>query len=126
MSEFINNPTYDEILNNLTILKLENLNLNNEIKKLKNNIQKLQDDQGLEICEYFNRCNSIKKTTDKYCFENVNDCYEALKEYFGCSDPLQSACDYRECYKEIFDREYDEDEDDEDYEDEKDEDYEDC
>lgn len=111
MSEFNNKPSYDEMINQLNILQMNNSNLNNEISKLKKYIQKLQDDQGYEICEYFYKCNSIKDTTSKYCFEDIRDCYGALVEYNGCSDSIQDASDYIECYKEIFGREYqDEDE----------------
>lgn len=107
MSEFTNKPTYDEIFNELTILQMINSKLNNEVKRLRKNIQKIQDNQGLEICEYFDMCNSIRDTSDKFCFEDVEHCYEALKEYFGCSDPVQKANDYQECYKEIFGSESD-------------------
>lgn len=92
----------------LKLLKeIEELKLSN--KKLKRNIQKLQNEAGLEICDYFHDCNSIRKTTEKYYFEDVRDCYEALVDYNGCSDPLYDADDFRDCYKEIFGKEYSED-----------------
>lgn len=106
MTEYSNKPSYHDILNELTILKMKNSNLNNEIRRLKKNIQKIQDNQGLQICEYFDMCNSIRDTSDKFCFEAVDDCYEALKDYFGGSDHIQEATDYIDCYKEIFGREY--------------------
>ena len=119
MTEFSNKPSYDEIFNELTILQMTNSKLNNENKRLRKIIQKIQDDQGLEICEYFSDCKSISRTADNYYFDNVEDCYWALVEYFGCSDPLQSANDYEECYKEIFSSEEDEDEDEEEDEEEE-------
>jgi hypothetical protein len=102
MSEFTNKPNYDEIFNELTILQMTNSKLNNENKRLRKIIRKIQDEKGLEICEYFSLCKSIKDTADNYYFDNVEDCYWALIEYFGCSDPLQRANDYEDCYKEIF------------------------
>jgi hypothetical protein len=117
MSEFSNKPSYDEIFNELTLLQMSNSKLTNENKRLRKIIQKIQDDQGLEICEYFSDCNSIRDTADNYYFDNVEDCYWALVEYFGCSDPVQRANDYEECHKEIFGS--DEDEDEDEHEDEK-------
>jgi hypothetical protein len=110
MTEFSNKPSYDEIFNELTILQMTNSSLNNEIRRLRKNIQKIQDIQGLEICEYFSTCKSIRETCDKFCFQDIEECYESLKEYFGCSDPLQKANDFEECYKEIFGSNKDEEE----------------
>jgi hypothetical protein len=106
MSELSNKSSFDEFLNEIIILKMTNLNLNNEIRHLRKNILKLQDNKRLEICEHFENCNSIRETAYNFCFEDVHDCYEALVEYFGCSYPLQDAKDYKECYKEIFSIEY--------------------
>jgi len=114
MTEFNNKPTYDEIFSELSILQMTNSRLTNENKRFRKIIQKIQDDQGLEICEYFSDCKSISRTADNYYFDNVEDCYWALVEYFGCSDPLQSANDYEKCYKEIFSSDEDEYEDEED------------
>jgi len=102
MTEFNNKPSYDEIFNELTLLQMSNSKLTNENKRLRKIIQKIQDDQGLEICEYFSDCKSISRTADNYYFDNVEDCYWALVEYFGCSDPVHRANDYQECHKEIF------------------------
>jgi len=102
MSEFTNKQNYDEIFNELTILQMINSKLSNENKRFRKIIRKIQDDKGLEICEYFSDCKSIKDTADNYYFDNVEDCYWSLTEYFGSSDPLQRANDYEECYKEIF------------------------
>jgi hypothetical protein len=117
MTEFSNKPSYEEIFTELSILQMTNSKLNNENKRLRRIIQKIQDDQGLEICEYFSECKSISRTADNYYFDDVEDCYWALVEYFGCSDPLQRANDYVECYKVIFgsdseNNEYDEDDED--------------
>ena len=110
MTEFSNKPSYDEVLSELSILQMTNSKLANENKRLRKIVQKIQDDQGLEICEYFSDCKSIRDTTDNYYFDNVEDCYWALVEYFGCSDPLQRANDYEECHILIFGSDSQEDE----------------
>jgi hypothetical protein len=78
----------------------------NELKKDNNNlrsiISEIQDEQGLEICEYFSSCGSINQTAYKYHFESDIECYWALVKYFGCSDPLQHAIDYEELDNELF------------------------
>jgi hypothetical protein len=89
--------------------KLEDVLKENE--ELKDTIQKLQDLMAYEITTYFEKCNSLKKTADKFYFENVRDCYYALCDYDGCSDSANDASDYKEYYKEIFDRDYDENSD---------------
>jgi hypothetical protein len=106
MSEF-KSPSYDDISNKLIILQMSNLNLNEKIKLLRNNIKKLQDKQSHEICKYFIECKSIVETTGKFYFEDVRDCYEALNKYFGYSNLVENANDYKDCYKEIFGHEYD-------------------
>jgi hypothetical protein len=118
MTEFSNKPSYEEVLSELTLLQMTNSKLTNENKRLRKIVQKIQDDQGLEICEYFSDCKSIRDTADNYHFDDVEACYWALVEYFGCSDPVHSANDYEECHKLIFGSDEDEDED----EDEDDED----
>jgi len=102
MTEFNNKPSYDEIFNELTLLQMSNSKLTNENKRLRKIIQKIQDDQGLEICEYFSDCKSISRTADNYYFDNVEDCYWALVEYFGSSDPEEQV--ELECEKILEDK----------------------
>jgi hypothetical protein len=90
-----------------TELTKENIDLVLTRGKLRSNVQSLQDRNGLEICEYFGECNSLRRTADEYCFDNVSDCYESLSEYNSDSDFLKNAEDYMEYYSEIFGREYD-------------------
>ena len=111
MTDFSNKHSYQAILNEVNILKRTNSILNNENKRLRVIIQKIQDEHRYEICEYFSISKSIRYTADNYYFDNVEDCYFALVEYFGSSEPLQIAKDYEECYKKIFDSDEDEDED---------------
>ena len=118
MTEFSNKPSYEEVLSELTLLQMTNSKLTNENKRLRKIVQKIQDDQGLEICEYFSDCNNIRDTADNYYFDNVEDCYWALVEYFGCSDPVHRANDYEECHKVIFGSDSEEEDDEEDDDDE--------
>lgn len=103
MTDFSNKHSYQVILNEINILKRTNSILNNENKRLRMIIQKIQDEHRYEICEYFSISKSIRYTADNYYFDNVEDCYFALVEYFGSSEPLRIAKDFEECYRKIFD-----------------------
>lgn len=98
--------TTEECENEVQILKNKIIQITKENEKLKINIQNLHDLLGYEICEYFKKCGSLKNTTKHFYFNNVEECYYALVEYFGCYNTLQSANDFIECYKEIFGKEY--------------------
>ena len=102
--------------NEYTVLKEKYYKSLKENEQLKNNIINLQDTFGLEICEYFEKCNSLIETTKKFFFSNELDCYEALLEYYGSSEPLEYAKDYKQCYKDIFGRDYEEDDEEDDEE----------
>ena len=99
----------EDIIKENKMLKAEISLLLEKNKKLESNIQELQNTFGYEICQYFKKCNSIQKTTRYFYFENVSDCYYALVEYFGCSDPVKNADDYKDCYKIIYGNDYEED-----------------
>ena len=90
------------------LLEDEISNLYKQNRQLKMNIQNIQDLMAYEICEYFRNSYNLRETTKHFYFDDVRDCYGALVEYFGCSDTVQRATDYKECYKEIFDRDYEE------------------
>ena len=111
---------FQSLENEIISLKEEIIKLKKEKEILKESIAKMQDDQGLEICEYYNSCKNISQTANKFYFSTNEDCYWALVEYFGCSDPVQCAHDYEELRKELFgsdedDEDEDEDEDEEQY-----------
>jgi hypothetical protein len=112
MSSVFTNDNEQVIENKLLQNKITEVLLEN--MKLKQNIQQLQDLFGYEICKYFEKTNNLGKTMAYFYFETVHECYDALVEYYGCSDPIQHADDYKDCYKEIFGREYCEDNDDSD------------
>jgi hypothetical protein len=99
----------EDLLNENILLRGEISELKKQNSELKHTIQNMQDNVSYEICEYFNNCNSLQKTADQFYFDNVRDCYEALVEYNGCSDSVQSADDYKKYHLEIFGYEYDED-----------------
>ena len=104
----MNNEESIESLN-ATIKKLNNTinELKKDNEKLRTNIVEMQNEQCLEICEYFSSCGSISQTAYKYHFESDIECYWALVKYFGCSDPLQHAYD-EELQKKIFGSDNDE------------------
>lgn len=96
--------------NEIISLKEEIIKLKKEKELLKESIAKMQDEQGLEICEYYDSCKSIRQTAYKFYFATNEDCYWALVEYFGCSDPLQCAHDYEELHRQLFGSDEDEEE----------------
>jgi hypothetical protein len=110
---------YNNNDNEYTVLKEKYYKILTENEQLKNNIINLQDLFGREICEYFEKCNSLIETTKKFFFSNELDCYEALLEYYGSSEPLEYAKDFKQCYKDIFGRDYETEDEDEDEEDEE-------
>ena len=83
----------------IDILKQENNNL-------KQHISSLQELLGSDICKFFERCQSIRKTRKRFCYETISECYKDLVYFYGCSDPLEDAEDYKECFKEIFEKEH--------------------
>jgi hypothetical protein len=70
--------------------------------QLKKHISSLQELLGSDICKFFEICNSIKQTKKRFCYENVRECYGDLVYFYGCTDPIQDATDYKDCYKDIF------------------------
>lgn len=84
----------------------ENLELTQRVSKLKNYLSAIQDRHSLEICEYFQQCNSLYDTAEEYCFENVVECFWALVEYFGYADPMYKANDWHIYETEILEQNY--------------------
>jgi hypothetical protein len=96
MTEFENKLSYEEILAENSILKNKIDELTKQNKLLEENLRSLQDNQGYEICEYFNECNSLKQTADYFLYDDIVDCGNALMDFNGCSDSIQGAKDYKE------------------------------
>ena len=111
MTEFENKLSYEELLAENSVLK----NLCNELKKqnkiLEGNLRTLQDNQGYEICEYFNQCNSLKQTAEYFLYKSIVECGYALIDFNGCSDSIQGAKDYKEFHILAYGRYEDSDED---------------
>ena len=80
-----------------------------ENEKLKKHISSLQELLSTDICKFFKISNSIKQTRKRFCYKNVRECYGDLVYFYGCTDPVQEADDYKECYKDIFGKEYTDD-----------------
>ena len=90
----------DSVLKN----KINELNKENEL--LKENIQNLHNLLGYEICEYFNKTKSLKKTAEKYYFQNIKHCYDTLINFNDDDYLMKNAIDFVECHREIFGCEY--------------------
>lgn len=89
-------------------LEAENKRLKEKNKRLTQVIDARNKEDALDILEYFYSCSSIRKTAWNYNME-MEDLYESISEWEGCSDGLQSADDYEECRIEVIGRqEYDE------------------
>ncbi len=94
-----------------------NLKLTEQVEMLTHNLIALQDRQSHEICIYFLEHNSIHETAKEYYFNSDLECYYALVEYFGCSDPLITTTDYKKvlmCQEDKINDELDEEIDDDD------------
>ena len=96
MTHFEDKLSYEELLTENSILKNECNELTKQNKILEGKLRILQDNQGYEICEYFNECNSLKQTAEYFLYENIVDCGYALIDFNGCSDSIQDAKDYKE------------------------------
>lgn len=89
-------------------LEAENKRLKEKNKRLTQVIDARNKEDALDILEYFYSCSSIRKTAWNYNMD-MEDLYESISEWEGCSDGLQGADDYEECRIEVIGRqEYDE------------------
>lgn len=92
----------------ITSLEAEIQRLKEKNKTLNQVIDAKNEENALEILEYFHSCSSIRKTAWKYNME-MEELYESIPDWDGCRDGLQSADDYHECRIEVIGRqEYDE------------------
>jgi hypothetical protein len=124
MTEFENKLSYEELLAENSTLKTKIDELTKQNILLEGKLRSLQDNQGYEICEYFNECNSLQQTADHFLYDDIVDCGNALMDFNGCSDSIQGAKDYKEfrllAYgsEEYSDSDYDTENDEEDTEEE--------
>jgi len=94
--DFKDNISYEELLAELSKFKNKCDELTKQNKILERKIRTLQDNQGYEICEFFNNCNSLKETAQYFLYDNILDCGYALIDFNGCSDAICDAKDYKE------------------------------
>jgi hypothetical protein len=114
MTEFQDKLSYEQLLSENIMLKNKYDELTKQNKILEGKLRTLQDNQGYEICEYFNQCNSLQQTADHFLYENIVDCGYALIDFNGCSESIDSATDYKEFRLLAYgkdDTDYDSDED---------------
>ncbi len=97
--------------NQIAKLIEENNNLTKKCNQLRTYVATLQEHLALEILQHLSNSKSIRKTQELYCYEDVKTLYWDIK-YFnnGSCDEIYSAKDYRECKKELFSDDEDEDE----------------
>ena len=96
MAYFKDKFSYEEIESNNIILKNKCDELEKQNRYLEKKLRTLQDNQGYEICKYYNKCRSLKQTCDFFLYEDIVDCGYALIEFNGCSDSISDAIDYKE------------------------------
>ena len=91
----------------ITSLEAQIQQLKDKNRSLNQVIDARNQEDAIEILEYFHSCSSIRNTACKYNME-MEDLYESIPEWDGCRDGLQSADDYHECRIEVIGRqEYD-------------------
>ncbi len=89
-----------ELQGNIDLLTQEN-------KQLKKDISSLQALLSSDICKFFERCQSIQETRKRFCYETICECYHDLLYFYGCSEPLEVANDFKQCYKDVFGKDND-------------------
>ena len=72
-------------------------------KCLKEIIDDRNEENAVEILEYFHSCSSIRRTDWKYGMD-MEELYGLIPEWDGCRDGLQGADDYHECRIEVIGR----------------------
>lgn len=84
-------------------LETENENLKAKIKKLKQVIEDMIENDANQILDYFNCCGSIRETALKYGME-MEELYDRISVWDGCYDGLYNADDFEECRIEVLGR----------------------
>lgn len=92
-----------ELQDSIVALSEENKKLKVQNDELTKKRDGCLEHMALDILEYFNKCNSIKKTAEEYDM-TTEELIDWIPYWHGCSDGLQSARDYKEF---INDDEYD-------------------
>jgi hypothetical protein len=87
----------------IEILKRDLVKCKAEIKRLNQMIDDRNNEDDYEIWQYFNRCNSIRKTSQKHGI-SIDELFELIPELDGDAKNLKGASDYEDCCKEFFGR----------------------
>lgn len=102
--------TIDEILLENKVLKEKIIQLENELADIKKNnvilketLSDRNNEDAVEILEFFHSCSSIRRTAWKFGMD-MEEMYELIIQWDGCRDGLQSADDYDECRIEVVGR----------------------
>ena len=102
--------TIDEILKENKVLKEKIIQLENELTNVKKNnvilketLSDRNNEDAVEILEFFHSCSSIRRTAWKFGMD-MEEMYELIPQWDGCRDGLQSADDYEECRIEVVGR----------------------
>jgi hypothetical protein len=99
------NEYYKKIELENNILRMENQQLKEKLKKLNKIRDKMIDNFAYEILEYFNSCKNIQQTSQKYDMD-IDELMDYIIEWDGCSDNLHSAEDYEKCKIDINGRKW--------------------
>ncbi len=95
----MNKMNHEDLLAEIVMLKKKCSELTKKNDSLTDKINSLRNKFGLEICQYFNQCRSIKKTAEYFSYEDIVQCGYDLLNFFDASDPVQRAEDYKEFCK---------------------------
>lgn len=84
-------------------LKGKNRDLQSEIKKLTNIIDRQNEGNAEQILEHFHSSKSIRGTAYRYDME-MAELFDLIPSWDGCRDGLQRAHDYDDCRLEFYGR----------------------
>lgn len=84
-------------------LETKNDNLKAQIKRLKQVIDDMIENNAEQILDFFNSCGSIRRTAFKYGME-MEELYERISVWDGRYDALFKADDFEECRIEVVGR----------------------
>lgn len=102
--------TIDELLIENKELKAKVVSLERKLQEihqqtvgLKEILSDRNNEDAVEILEFFHSCTSIRRTAWKYGMD-MEEMYELIPQWDGCRDGLKSASDYDECRMEVIGR----------------------
>ena len=93
-NEKIDNESIYDLIKQLKLLKIENQNL-------KSNISALHNLFSHDITQFFIKSNSITKTSNKFFFDDIKDCFLTLIDFFDGIDSIKKATDFNQCFTAV-------------------------